>query len=103
MKLDLDELERNIKETDERHKHLPAGGEYGWYEANKDDLNDWIYVLYRDGFYLQNIDDYVYAATCINALPILLKRLRELEDHCNTFCKCPTHGASLIHFDGEMP
>lgn len=33
----------------------------------------------------------------------LLAMLDELEEHCETFCKCPTHGPSLIQIpDGEF-
>jgi len=30
----------------------------------------------------------------------LLKKIKELEEHLDTFCKCPSHGPSLIHFNG---
>lgn len=30
-------------------------------------------------------------------------RIEELQDHCNTFCKCPSHGPSLIQIpEGEF-
>lgn len=28
----------------------------------------------------------------------LLSKVEDLQDHLNTFCKCPSHGASLVQF-----
>jgi hypothetical protein len=34
---------------------------------------------------------------------VLKERVRELEEHLDTFCRCPSHGPSLIHIpDGEF-
>lgn len=30
----------------------------------------------------------------------LVNKIKELEEHLDTFCKCPSHGPSLIHFNG---
>jgi len=33
----------------------------------------------------------------------MAEELLDLRDHCNTFCKCPSHGASLVQIpDGEF-
>jgi len=37
----------------------------------------------------------------ILAVKELKKKLAMQEEHLDTFCRCPSHGASAVHFSGD--
>jgi hypothetical protein len=40
---------------------------------------------------------------CLEEIEHLQATNQDLEDHMNSFCKCPTHGPSLVEFpEGEF-
>lgn len=46
-------------------------------------------------------DDAKILSCALDYIEDLLLKIKKLEEHLDTFCKCPSHGPSAIHFNGN--